>query len=160
MRKTIYSNYHFHLKTIILYSLWHLIPSENISQGDGHDRRASTSPYPHILSLLVQALPSISISFMHIWGGSGLVASVGTDQLRVPRLSPAMSWPLFFGKTTEWPKIEDHSHATITTILDWKCNVKCNKELLQRSREIRYYFFFSRFMKAAYNFSPFHSKPF
>ena len=33
------------------------------------------------------------------------MASVSVDQLRVPSLSPAKSWPLFFGKATEWPKI-------------------------------------------------------
>ena len=35
----------------------------------------------------------------------GPVASVQVDQLRVPSSSPETSWPLFFGKTTKWPKI-------------------------------------------------------
>ena len=42
--------------------------------------------------------------YIYILGG-GLVASVWVDQLRVPSLSPTKSWPLFFRKTAEWPKI-------------------------------------------------------
>ena len=45
---------------------WCFVPSGNIPQGDGHGRRASTSPYPYTPSLLVQTPPSISNSFMHV----------------------------------------------------------------------------------------------
>ena len=36
---------------------------------------------------------------------TGLVASGSADKLRVPILNPDTGWPLFLGKTTEWPKI-------------------------------------------------------
>ena len=39
-----------------IYGFSRLIPSGNIPLGDGYNRRASTSPYPHTPSLLVQFL--------------------------------------------------------------------------------------------------------
>ena len=41
-------------RSIYLSIVWHLVP-----QGDGYDRRASTSSYPYTPSLLVQSLPVI-----------------------------------------------------------------------------------------------------
>ena len=45
------------------------------------------------------------LSTIYIRGGGDLVASSQTDKLRVPSLNPSTGWPLFFGKTAEWPKI-------------------------------------------------------
>ena len=41
---------------ISIYRFWRLIPSRNVPQGDGHSRRAFSSPYSNITSLVVQAL--------------------------------------------------------------------------------------------------------
>ena len=46
-----------------------------------------------------------SLRSVCIWGDVGLVTSGQASQLRVPHSSPGTYWPIFFGNTTEWPKI-------------------------------------------------------
>ena len=127
---------YIYLHSIIFYSLWCLLPSRNIHQGDRHSRRASAIPIHTLPPYWFKPSPSISNSFIHVllypivssykWPlsppthiyflhklDSALVASGRACQLRVLRSSPSTCWPLFSGNTAEWPKITTCCHNTI-----------------------------------------------
>ena len=59
---------------VSIYSFCYLVPLRNVSQGDGHSRRASTSPSPNTPSLLVQSL-SLYLQLFHACTSSSYLSN-------------------------------------------------------------------------------------